>query len=112
MRWVWILAVLVVLVACSSSGGGGGKSYKTITCADYTALVNSGDAVTNGALTIASDYMSASPVDPKGGASDAADFADQIVAACETTTGDRPIVELKPLIVNVFLAKHPRDKIG
>jgi hypothetical protein len=109
---VWGLVLVGLIVAgCGSSGGGPTKSYKTITCDQFSALANADDAVTNGALTIASDYMDASPVDPKGGASDAADFGDQILAACATVTGDTRIISLQRRVVAVFLAKHPGDRV-
>ena len=94
----------------SSSGGTSSKNYKTITCGAFDKLANADDALTNGALNIAMDYLNASAVDPKGGADDAADFGDQISAACDTATPDTKIITLKSKIVRVFLAKHPGDK--
>lgn len=97
--------------ACSSSGGGddSGQSYTTITCGDYADLANADDAMTNGAITIATEYMNSTPIDPVGGAADAADFGDQILSTCDTATPDTKILALRPRIVSVFLAQHPED---
>lgn len=100
-----LLPTLAVLVACQPT-----PTYKTITCSGWLKLANASDALSNGALGIASSYMNASGVIPDHGASDAADFADTISAVCgPLRLGNTKILALQPRIVSAFLSLHPED---
>lgn len=106
---VAVVLVGLGLVGSLTACGSDTASYKTITCSQWLKKANASDALSNGSLDIATEYLTSAKIDPKG-ANDIADFGDTISGVCgPTRLGATKIIDLKAQIVDVFLSVHPGD---